>query len=159
MTIYYIFCIFFWNFWSSSLFLVIILVQFCIILVRNGMFSRNKRSSNLVINFYHVIDTMYIYSWKKMMNFWSILVMQLRKSRFFLFAHGSQLDNGVPSPWTYHKVKFSKTWLNAPKTTSSPKNINTTPLPIKYNHVYPLKLYPQQCIYTDGSFIPPSKIS
>jgi hypothetical protein len=25
--------------------------------------------------------------------------MQLRKSRFFLFARGSQLDNVVTSPW------------------------------------------------------------
>jgi selenocysteine lyase/cysteine desulfurase len=29
------------------------------------------------------------------------LVMQLRKSRFFLFARGSQLDNVVTSPWEY----------------------------------------------------------
>jgi hypothetical protein len=59
MTIDNIFCIFFWNFWSSSFFLIIVLVQFCIILVRNNMFSRNKISSILVILFsacnkYHV---------------------------------------------------------------------------------------------------------
>jgi hypothetical protein len=29
--------------------------------------------------------------------------MQLRKSRFFLFARGSQLDNVVTSPWIYHE--------------------------------------------------------
>ena len=76
-----------------------VLVQFCIILVRNDMFSKNKRSSDLVINFYYVIDAMYIYSWKKLIKFWPILVIQLRKSRFFLFAHGSQFDIVVTSPW------------------------------------------------------------
>ena len=29
---------------------------------------------------------------------WPILVMQLRKCRFFSVAHGFQLDNGMPSP-------------------------------------------------------------
>ena len=29
------------------------------------MFSKNKRSSDLVIIIYYVIDAMYIYSWKK----------------------------------------------------------------------------------------------
>ena len=43
------------------IFVVIILVQFYVILVRNGMFKKNI-SSNLVINFYYVIHTMYIYS-------------------------------------------------------------------------------------------------
>ena len=83
------------------IFLVIVLVQFCIILVRNGMFSRNKRSSDLVINFYYVIDVMYIYSWKKLIKFWPVLVIQLRKNRFFLFADGSQLDNVVTSPCVF----------------------------------------------------------
>ena len=53
----------FWNFLSSPFFLVIFLVQFYIILVRNGMFSRKNKLSNLVINLYYVINTMYMYSW------------------------------------------------------------------------------------------------
>ena len=36
------------------------------------------------------------------------------------------------------------------------KDTSTTPLPTKYNHIHPLKFQSQQCIYTDGSFIPPS---
>ena len=31
------------------------------------------------------------------------------------------------------------------------------PLPTKYHHQHPLKYHPQQCIYIDGSFIPPYK--
>jgi hypothetical protein len=62
ITIDDIFVYFFEIFGHLHFILVFVLVQFCIILVRNGIFSRNKKSSNLVINFYHVIDTMYIYS-------------------------------------------------------------------------------------------------
>ena len=40
-----------------------------------------------------------------------------------------------------------------------PNNTATPPLPPTYYHVHPLKYQPQQCIYTDGSFIPPSKNS
>ena len=32
-----------------------------------------------------------------------------------------------------------------------------TPLPTKYYYSHPLKYHPQQSIYTDGSFIPPTK--
>jgi len=49
-------------------------------------FIKKKRSSNLVTIFYCVIDTVYIYSWKKLIKFSPILVMQLRKNRFF-FSH------------------------------------------------------------------------
>jgi hypothetical protein len=83
---------------SHHLFVVIVLIQFCVILVRNGMFWINKKSSNLVIHFYYVIDTMYIYSRKEIIKFWPILVMLYWKSRIFLFARGVQLDNGVASP-------------------------------------------------------------
>ena len=38
--------------------------------------------------------------------------MQLRKNRFFLFAHGSQLDNGVTSPWVLAIVYIY--WLYPP---------------------------------------------
>ena len=60
---------------------------------------------------------------------------------------------------TQYKVKFSKAWINAPKSHPPPINHKTTPLPTKYNHIHPLKFHPHQCIYTDGSFIPPTKNS
>ena len=40
-----------------------------------------------------------------------------------------------------------------------PNNTTTPPLPPTYNHIHTLKYHPQQCIYTDESFIPPSKNS
>jgi hypothetical protein len=49
-------------------------------------------------NFYYIIDTVYISSWKKMIKFWPILVMLYVKNKFFLFACDVQLDNGVTSP-------------------------------------------------------------
>ena len=60
ITIDNIFCIF-----LKFLAIVICLVQFCIILVRNGMFCYKNGSSNLVMNFYYVIDIIYTYSLKK----------------------------------------------------------------------------------------------
>ena len=60
----------------------------------------------------------------------------------------------------HYNVKFSNAWKNAPKiNTITHNNTTTTPLPTVYNHIHPLKYPPQQCIYTDGSFIPPSKNS
>ena len=116
-TIDNIFCIFFWNFSSSLFFLVIFLVQFCIILVRNGMFYIKTKSSNLVTIFYYVIDTVYIYSWKKIEKIWLILVILYVECRFFSVAHGFQLDNGVTSPGIFGRKKLtslskcSKFWL------------------------------------------------
>ena len=50
-------------FFVIFIFVVNVLVQLCIILVRNGMFYKKKqKSSNLVTIFYYVIDTVYIYS-------------------------------------------------------------------------------------------------
>ena len=40
---------------------------------------------------------------------------------------------------------------------STPTNIHQIPIPNKYEHIHPLKYHPQQCIYTNGSFIPPTK--
>ena len=40
------------------------LVQFCIILVRKGMFYEKHKLSYLVTIFPYVIDTLYMYSWK-----------------------------------------------------------------------------------------------
>ena len=60
----------FLKFFVIFIFMVIVLIQFCVILVRNGIFSRKKWSSNLVIRFYYVIDIMYIYFFK---NFDKIL--------------------------------------------------------------------------------------
>ena len=66
ITIDNIFLYTFLKFLVIFIFVVIILVQFCVILVRNGMFYLEKNKSlNLVIVFYYVIDTVYIYSWKR----------------------------------------------------------------------------------------------
>jgi hypothetical protein len=56
---------------------------------------------------------------------------------------------------THYHIKFSDVWKNAPKmNTPIPIHIPMTPLPSKYNHIYPFKYHPKQCIYTYGSFIP-----
>ena len=48
------------------MFLVIILVQLYVILVRNGMFYLKIIPSNFLVTiFNYVLDTVYIYSWKK----------------------------------------------------------------------------------------------
>ena len=84
------------------IFVVIILVQFYVILVRNGMFYSKNRSSNLITIFYCVIDTMYIYSWKKIIKIWPILVIQLNKSRCFFNArvHTKYSEVCPPCPFT-----------------------------------------------------------
>jgi len=74
---------------------VVFLVQFCVILVRNGMFYVKTKSSNLVIVFYYVIDTMYIYSWKEWKN-WPILVILYVKSSIFL----SHMVFNLTMEWT-----------------------------------------------------------
>ena len=45
---------------------------------------------------------------KKLIKFWSICVMQLRKSRFFCLARGVLLDNGVTSPWVDYIIRRSR---------------------------------------------------
>ena len=50
------------------------------------------------MNFYYVINIVYIYSCKKFDKILIHFVMQLRKSRFFYLARGILLDNGVTSP-------------------------------------------------------------
>jgi ribonuclease HI len=61
---------------------------------------------------------------------------------------------------THHTIKFSHAWKTAPIVniphTNNPIN---TPIPPIYACIYPLKFPPQQCVYTDGSFIPPTKNS
>ena len=98
-SIFYIFL----NFFVIFIFVVSFLVQFRIILVRNGMFYENHKSSYLVNIFYCVIETMYIYSWKKLIKIWSILVMLYVKGRFLFFiffiVRGVQLDNTLNPPW------------------------------------------------------------
>ena len=61
----------------------------------------------------------------------------------------------------HYNVKFSNTWKNASKVNTTTQNITTpiSPLPITYSHTHSLKYPPQQCMYTDRSFIPPSKNS
>jgi DNA-directed RNA polymerase subunit L len=62
-----------------------------------------------------------------------------------------------PTSLNYH-IKFSKTWRNTPKHNTHTTQITTTrPLPVTYYIQHPIKYHPQQCIYTDGSFIPPTK--
>ena len=55
-----------WNFLVTFIFVVIILVQLCVTLVRNNMFYEKQGSSILITIFYYVIDIMYIYSWKQL---------------------------------------------------------------------------------------------
>ena len=62
ITIDNIFCIFKKKLVVIFIFVVIVLVQLCVILVGNGMFYEKTKSSNLVTLFYYVIDAMYIYS-------------------------------------------------------------------------------------------------
>ena len=66
-----------------------------------------------------------------------------------------------PTSANYH-VKFSTKWKNAPINNNTPPPQTTIPqitLPDKYYHQHHHKYHPQQCIYTDGSFIPPTKNS
>jgi hypothetical protein len=81
--------------------------------------------------FYYVMDTMYIYSWKKKLTCFG-------DPNFFFIACGVQLDNGVDPPriwsmktlkWHSHKI-FSKIHITRP-----------------------FKYMPQMCIYTNNSFI------
>ena len=66
----------------------------------------------------------------------------------------------IKSTIPHYRIKFSNTWKNTPKNnTPTTKTIPTITLPTKYYQYHPLKYHPQQCIYTDGSFIPPSKNS
>ena len=108
ITIDSIFYMYFWIIFSSSFFVVIGVVRFCINLVRNGMFYKKHKSSYLVTIFYYVIDNMYIYFWKnKLIKNWPILVMQLRQTRFILVARGVQLDNRVHHPWLLGTIYFA----------------------------------------------------
>ena len=62
-----------------------------------------------------------------------------------------------PTATNYH-VKFSTTWKNAPiNNTLPPTTLSQITLSAKYHHQHPRKYHPQQCIFTDGSFIPPTK--
>ena len=61
MTIDNIFFIYFLKFLVIFIFVVVILVQFYVILVRNGMFYK-KQILKVGYHFYYVIDTVYIYS-------------------------------------------------------------------------------------------------
>ena len=65
------------------IFVVIILIQFCVILVRNGMFYSKQRSSNLVTIFYYVIDIVYIYSWKEIDKILTHFGHATYQSKFF----------------------------------------------------------------------------
>ena len=77
------------------------LVQFCIIIVRNGMFYEKQKSSSLVTNFNFVIDTMYIYSWKKIDKILTQFDDALCKTCFFL----SHVVFNLTIEWTPRECK------------------------------------------------------
>jgi len=78
-----------------------------VILVRNNIFYTKQRSSNLVTIFYYVIDTMHIYSRKKKIKFWPILVMCITKITFFFLPHVVvNFYNGVISPCAEIKIVY-----------------------------------------------------
>ena len=87
------------------------------------MFYYSKKDPQIWLSFfYYEIDTVYIYSWKKLIKFWPILVMHLTKSIFFLAARGVQFNNGVTPPqshWTMAKKcqfnLFSSLFSSSPK--------------------------------------------
>ena len=58
-------------------FVVIVLVQFCVILARFGMSYEEIKIIKFGYQFLLCIHTMYIYSWKKMIKAWPILLKQL----------------------------------------------------------------------------------
>ena len=61
---------------------------------------------------------------------------------------------------THYKVKLSNIWKDTPTVNMLHTNNHITiPLPNTYTHMHPPKFPPQQCIYTGGSFIPPTKNS
>jgi hypothetical protein len=91
------------KFLVNFIFVVVFLVRFCVILVRNGMFYIKTKSSNLVTIFYYVIDIVYIYSWKKMKKIWPILVILYVKSIFFL----SHVVFNLTMEWTPRGHRFS----------------------------------------------------
>ena len=77
------------------IFVVINLVQFCIILVRNSMFYKKHKSSYMVTAFYYVINTVFIYSWKNIAKILTHFDDALCTKYIFFIAHGVQLDNRV----------------------------------------------------------------
>ena len=67
-------------------------------LVRNGMFYEKHKLSYLVTNFYYVLDTVYIYSWKKIDKILTHFGDTSCKKYICFIARGVQLDNRVNSP-------------------------------------------------------------
>ena len=64
-----------------------------------------------------------------------------------------------PTITNYH-VKFSNAWKTTPTNNIlPPTSILQTTLPTKYHHQHQHNYPPHQCIYTNGSFIPPTKNS
>ena len=57
--------LYFLEFFDIFIFVVISLVQLCIIIVWNSMFYEKHKSSYLIIILYYVIYTVYVYSWKE----------------------------------------------------------------------------------------------
>ena len=78
---------FFKVFFVIFIFVVVCLVQLCIILIRNGMFYEKHKSPYLVTVFYYVIDTVYIYSWKKIDKILTHFGDALCKFLFLFLSH------------------------------------------------------------------------
>ena len=96
-------------FLSSSFFVVVCFVQFCIILVRNGMFYEKHKSSYLDTILYYVIDTVYIYSWKTIDK---ILTHFGDALCIFYFLFLSHVVFNLTIEWTLHDICSIITLLN-----------------------------------------------
>ena len=104
----------FLEFFRHLHFVVIVLVQFCVFLDRIGMLYKKQREKIIKFGyhfFYYVIDTVYIYSWQKLIKFWFILVGFYVKRFFLIFiiACVVQLHNGVQPLGVVQMV-----WANQP---------------------------------------------
>ena len=79
------------------------------------MVYKKTKPSNLVTIFYYVMDTVYIYLWKRIDKILTHFGDALCK-KFFFIARGVQLDNGVHPPGDgqkkYWEMMITKHCLN-----------------------------------------------
>jgi len=66
--------------------------------------------------------------------------------------------NSIQSTPIEYNVKFTKIWQTTPKVTPTSMSNDSNPLPNTHYHIKPPKYNPQQCIYTNGLFIPSDKL-
>ena len=93
-------------FFVIFIFVVMFFIQFCIIIVRNGMFYENTNHRIWLPFFYYVIDTVYIYSWKIIDVILTHLVMLSVKRRFFL----SHMVFNFTIEWNPHETHTQSNW-------------------------------------------------